>query len=84
MVEPGSSFCSTCAYDPQTGDTALNPRRPDTTVPETSTAAIVVSGISVLVAIALVVFAVLFALQSYAVSRPSVTRTFATESGTSG
>ena len=83
LVEPGSPICPTCAYDPHTGDTALNPPRPDTSGPEQSTLAIVLSGVSMLVAIVLVMFALAYAVRMLVIDRPSSDRTFTTESGTS-
>ncbi|MBI2705261.1 MAG: hypothetical protein HYX32_08245 [Actinobacteria bacterium] len=80
MVEPGSPLCPTCAYDPHTGDTALNPPRTETGDAEPSTLSVVVSGLSMLLAIGLVVFAAVYAFNSIVVERPATTRTFATES----
>lgn len=81
LVEPGSPICPTCAYDPHTGDTALNPPRPESTGQETSTLAIVASGVCMLIAIVLVVFAVIYSFRTYVIERPAATRTFATEGG---
>jgi hypothetical protein len=81
LVPSSSIYCPTCAYDPQTGDTALNPPREADEQPA-STASVVVSGLSMLLAIGLVVFAVVYAFQSNIIVRSDVSRRFATESGT--
>ena len=83
LVEPGSPLCPSCAYDPHTGDTALNPPRPDTGTGEPSTISVVVSGLCMLVAIGLVVFAGIYAFQTFVIDRPPAARSFTTESGSS-
>ena len=80
LVPSGSPICPTCAYDPHTGETALNPPR-DAEVEPVSTASVVVSGLSMLIAIGLVIFAIVYALESNVIVRPGTNRTFATESG---
>jgi hypothetical protein len=80
LVPSNSIYCPTCAYDPHTGDTALNPPRESDAEPA-SRASIVVSGLSMLIAIGLVVFAIIYGLQTNIIVRPGTNRTFATESG---
>lgn len=79
-MPPGSALCPTCAYDPFTGDTALNPPRPEQRS-SGGTWVTVVSGLFVLVAILLVIGAVTYLVRDQVVNRPSETRTFGTESG---
>ena len=81
LVSSDSLFCPTCAYDPHTGDTAVNPPRAADEQPA-STMSIVASGLSMLIAIGLVIFAIVYALQSNLIVRPDTNRSFATESGT--
>jgi hypothetical protein len=81
LVPSNSAYCPTCAYDPRTGDTAVNPPRESDEQP-VSKASIVVSGLSMLIAIGLVIFAIYYALQSNIIVRPDTNRSFATESGT--
>jgi hypothetical protein len=81
LVPSNSVYCPTCAYDPHTGDTAVNPPRESDERPA-SRASIVVSGLSMLIAIGLVIFAIVYAVQSNIVVRPEADRNFATESGT--
>jgi hypothetical protein len=74
-------LCPTCSYDPRTGDTAINPPRAAEPASGPSTLSIVVSGLTMLLAIVLVVVAAVYAVREYAIERPGATRTFATESG---
>ncbi len=83
LVEPGSALCPTCAYDPRTGDTALNPPRAEQAGTESGMVAVVASALSVLLAVVLVIFAITYTFRTYVTERPSAARTFATESGTS-
>jgi hypothetical protein len=80
-VPSNSVYCPTCAYDPHTGDTAVNPPRSSDEQP-VSRASIIISGLSMLIAIGLVIFAIVYAVQSNIVVRPEPDRNFATESGT--
>ena len=81
LVEPGSPLCPSCAYDPHTGDTALNPPRADLGTGEPSTLSVVLSGLSMLIAIGLVVFAIIYAANTI-FERTATARTFARETTT--
>ena len=80
LVQPGSSICPTCAYDPVTGDTALNPPRAGR-ASGTSTTSIVLSGLTVLVAVVLVIGIAQFYLRNNVFKITSAPRPFTTESG---
>ena len=80
LVQPGASICPTCAYDPVTGDTALNPPRVGRAKGAT-TFSIVVSGLTVLVAIVLVIGISTFYLRNNVFRITGAPRPFTTESG---